>query len=154
MRILVAAVGRERSPGLDELAERYCRRCAWPVTLAEIAPQRVGPLARRLAEEGARLLKAVPAEAVPIALDERGEALDSLAFARRLETLQQAGARSLAFLIGGADGLDPAARERTRLVLSLGPMTWPHRLARLMLLEQLYRAGTILGGHPYHRDGG
>lgn len=87
-----------------------------------------------------------------VALDERGQAWTSRAFADRLAAWRDAGAPGLAFAIGGADGLGGAVIERADAVLSLGAMTWPHFLARVMLLEQLYRAQQILAGHPYHRE--
>ena len=86
-----------------------------------------------------------------MALDERGEALDSVGFAERLKRWRDAGVRDVAFLIGGADGHGAAVRARAEMLLSLGPMTWPHLMVRGMLAEQLYRASTILAGHPYHR---
>jgi 23S rRNA (pseudouridine1915-N3)-methyltransferase len=88
---------------------------------------------------------------VAVALDGHGTALGSEGFAARLAAWRDGGAGDLAFLIGGADGLSEAVRKRAQMVLSLGPMTWPHFLARGMLLEQLYRAQQILAGHPYHR---
>jgi 23S rRNA (pseudouridine1915-N3)-methyltransferase len=99
-------------------------------------------------------MAALPAKAgglVVVALDERGKALASEAFARRIAGWRDGGAQDLAFLIGGADGHAPAVRERADFLLSLGPMTWPHLMVRAMLAEQLYRAQQILAGHPYHR---
>ena len=97
------------------------------------------------------MLAAVPAGALMVALDERGEAWSSTELARRLAAWRDTGA-TIAFAIGGADGLGPAVIGRADAVLSLGAMTWPHFLARGMLLEQLYRAQQILAGHPYHRE--
>ena len=93
----------------------------------------------------------LPKQAVLVALDARGQSLTSEAFAARLAKWRDGSAGDLAFVIGGADGLEPALVKRADLVLSLGAMTWPHMLARAMLAEQLYRAATILQGHPYHR---
>ena len=87
-----------------------------------------------------------------MALDERGQSLASAAFAERLQRWRGDGVKTLAFVIGGADGLAQPTVQRANLVLSLGAMTWPHLLARILLLEQLYRAQQILNGHPYHRD--
>ena len=111
----------------------------------------VGSAAERRAREGDRLLNAVPDGALLVALDEGGRALKSRDFADQIGKWLDAGQRSLAFAIGGADGLAPAVIERARLVLSLGPMTWPHMLARCLLVEQLYRAQQIRAGHPYHK---
>ena len=97
------------------------------------------------------LLAAVPQGARLVALDERGKNLDSPAFAALMGRWQDDGLGDLAFAIGGPDGLSPAVLERADLTLSLGPMTWPHLLVRVLLVEQLYRAQSILDGHPYHR---
>jgi 23S rRNA (pseudouridine1915-N3)-methyltransferase len=97
-------------------------------------------------------LQRTPADALVVALDERGVTLSSRDLAARLGGWRDSGRREIAFLIGGADGLGRAALDRAALVLSLGPMTWPHLLVRVMLAEQLYRAVAILQGHPYHRD--
>lgn len=98
------------------------------------------------------MLAAVPPGARLVALDERGAAWTSRAFAERLRVWRDGGTPALAFAIGGAGGLAAAVIERADAVVSLGAMTWPHLLARSMLLEQLYRAQQILAGHPYHRD--
>jgi 23S rRNA (pseudouridine1915-N3)-methyltransferase len=93
----------------------------------------------------------VPERAITVILDERGSTMNSAAFAGRLQDWRGAERAALAFIIGGADGLAPSLRDKADLALAFGPLTWPHQLARIMLLEQLYRAVTILGGHPYHR---
>ncbi len=105
-----------------------------------------------MAAEGAQLARAVPAGAVLCVLDERGEELTSPAFASRMADWRDGGRQDAAFVIGGADGVDPALRARADLVLSFGRMVWPHLLVRVMLAEQLYRATTILAGSPYHRS--
>ena len=104
------------------------------------------------AREAELILAAVPAGARLVALDERGEAWSSRDLAERLASWRDQGTATLAFAIGGAEGLGRAVVERADAVLSLGAMTWPHLLVRGMLLEQLYRAQQILAGHPYHRD--
>ena len=152
MRVTIAAVGRDRSGPARELFDEYCRRCSWPIRLVEIAPRSALPLERRLADEGARLAGAIPRDAALIALDERGRLLSSRSFAARIDAWQQQGRSELAFLIGGPDGLAGELIERADLVLALGRMTWPHLLVRVLLAEQLYRASTILAGHPYHRE--
>ena len=106
---------------------------------------------RRKTIEAEALLAAVPEEALVVALDEHGKALTSAAFAQWLGERRDDGQRDVAFLIGGADGLDITVLDRAGLRLSLGRMTWPHLMARLLLVEQIYRAHTILTGHPYHR---
>jgi 23S rRNA (pseudouridine1915-N3)-methyltransferase len=128
-----------RSPEA-ELTDRYVKRIAWPVKLTEL-PDRGGTL------------PAPPANSVTILLDERGEALSSTAFARKLEAWRDGGKREARFLIGAADGHGDAARAEADLLLSFGPATWPHLLARAMLAEQLFRATSLLANHPYHREG-
>lgn len=151
MQVTVAAVGRDRTGPTRDLFDDYCRRCLWQVRFSEITPRTDDVLADRLAKEAERLLRSVPSGARIIALDEGGQEMGSAAFARQIGRMQEAGATELTFLIGGADGLDPTVLERAELVLALGRMTWPHRLVKVMLAEQLYRASTILRGHPYHR---
>jgi 23S rRNA (pseudouridine1915-N3)-methyltransferase len=152
MRVTIAAVGRDRSRPARDLFDEYCRRCPWPVRLREVPPRTTAPPERRRAEEAERLASAVPPGTVVIALDESGRNLTSRALAAKIGAWQRQGRSELAFLIGGPDGLDSALIQRADLVLALGRMTWPHRLVRVLLAEQLYRAATILAGHPYHRD--
>jgi 23S rRNA (pseudouridine1915-N3)-methyltransferase len=152
MRVTIAAVGRDRSGPTRDLFEEYCRRCPWPIRLLEIPPRTSAPLERRRAQEAERLSSAVSSDSALIALDQNGRNLTSRALASKIGAWQRHGHSELACLIGGPDGLDPALIERADLVLALGRMTWPHRLVRVLLAEQLYRAATILAGHPYHRD--
>ena len=152
MRVTIAAVGRDRSGPARDLFEEYCRRCPWPIRLHEVPPRTTAPPERRRAEEAARLSSAASRNAALVALDENGRNLTSRALAAKIGAWQRQGRSELAFLIGGPDGLDAALIERADLVLALGRMTWPHRLVRVLLAEQLYRAATILAGHPYHRD--
>ena len=128
-----------RSPEA-ELTERYLKRIAWPVKLTEL-PDRGGNV------------PAPAANSVTILLDERGEALGSTALAKKLEAWRDSGKREVRLLIGAADGHGEAARAEADLLLSFGPATWPHLLARAMLAEQLFRATSILANHPYHREG-
>ena len=143
------------------LIERYLDRAGkagratslGPVDIREFAEARGETVElRRRAEAGAMEPVIAGCDRL-IALDERGAPLSSSDFAERLGAWRDAGARQLGIVIGGADGLDPSLRARADLSLAFGAMTWPHQLARLMLAEQLYRAATILAGHPYHRDG-
>jgi len=128
-----------RSPEA-ELTDRYLKRIAWPVKLTEL-PDRGGTV------------PAAAANSVTILLDERGEALSSTAFAKKLEAWRDGGKREARFLVGAADGHGDTARADADLLLSFGPATWPHLLARAMLAEQLFRATSILANHPYHREG-
>ena len=120
--------------------------------IVELEEKRRLPAPELKAREGELILAALPAGARLAALDEDGKQWSSREFAGRLAAWRDAGSPTLAFAIGGADGLDRAVIERADAVMSLGAMTWPHLLVRGMLLEQLYRAQQILAGHPYHRD--
>lgn len=151
MRLLIAAIGRQKRGPLKDLEQHYAERLLWPLTLREVEEKRPLPAAELKEREAALLLAAVPAGATIVALDERGTALSSPDFATRIAQWRDRGVADLAFLIGGADGHGDAVRKRADLLLSLGAMTWPHLLVRGMLLEQLYRAQQILAGHPYHR---
>ena len=147
MRLI--AVGKLRAGPGRELFDRYNARLRPPLAVTELAEARGAPDEVRRRETEA-LIAALPAGALAVALDLGGEAVDSEQFARRLRQWRDT-SRLLAFLIGGAEGLAPAALARADAVVSLGPMTWPHFLVRAMLAEQLYRAQSILAGHPYHR---
>ncbi|HXQ51484.1 MAG TPA: 23S rRNA (pseudouridine(1915)-N(3))-methyltransferase RlmH [Stellaceae bacterium] len=151
MRIVVLAVGRAKAGPMKALERHYAERIQWPLAIREVEERRKLPPAELKEREGALLLAAIPRDAVAVALDAKGASLSSEAFAQRLARWRDGGAADVAFLIGGADGLSDAVRRQAALVLSLGAMTWPHLLARGMLLEQLYRAQQILAGHPYHR---
>lgn len=130
---------------------RYAGRTRPAMGVTEIAEARGSPVEIRR-REAAALLAALPAGALAVALDLGGEAADTEAFAVRLERWLESG-RPVFFLIGGAEGLDRSVLERADAVLSLGRLTWPHKLARVMLAEQIYRARSIAAGHPYHRAG-
>ena len=113
---------------------------------------RAGSAASRKAEEARAIHEHLPGDVRLVALDERGKAIDSHGFAQQLIHWRDDGRAGVAFVIGGADGLDPDFVARADLTLSFSPLTWPHQLVRIMLAEQLYRATTILSGHPYHRE--
>ena len=149
MRLVVAAVGRGRDDPAQELFESYRRRLPWPVELREVRAGGGGDSGRE--REAAGLLKGIPEGAYVVALDGTGRALTSEAFATWLARVRDDGVAVAAFLIGGADGHGTPVLTRADTVLSLGPMTWPHLLVRAMLAEQLWRAASILSGHPYHR---
>ena len=151
MRILIAAVGRLRRGPERDLLETYRRRIHWAVSVREVEEHRPLPPGERRRREAELLRAAVPEGAILAALDERGTQMDSRQFADRIAAWQAAGRRDLAFVIGGADGLDATLLAGADVKLSLGSMTWPHMLARAMLMEQLYRAQQILAGHPYHK---
>lgn len=149
--IHILCVGKAGRSPEAELARRWLDRLPVPVRLVEVEERRPLAAAARKAAEGAKLLAALPGNAFLVALDEHGAAPDSIGLARSLEIWQTSG-RALAFAIGGADGLDAAVLGRADARLSLSRLTWPHMLVRAMLAEQLYRATTILAGHPYHRS--
>lgn len=152
MKITIAAIGRQKkdSPA-GQLYAEYMKRLPWKVTLKELEEKNTGNTAQRKALEGAWLLEMCNASEKLIALDERGRDMTSEELARQIGAWQQEGIHSLAFVIGGQDGLDESVRKAAAMTLSLGKLTWPHMLARSLLAEQLYRAHTILTGHPYHR---
>lgn len=159
MRIGLFAVGRLKAGPEKDLAARYLERLAkaGPAIglefsrVVEVAESRAANAATRKREEAGMLEKALPEGAVLILLDERGKALDSEAFATMIGQYRDNGKRELMVAVGGADGLDPALYDRADATLCLGKMTWPHQLVRILIAEQLYRAVTILSGHPYHR---
>lgn len=147
----VIAVGRLRDGPEAELFARYAARLRPKLGLTEI-PQARGAAAEMKRREGAALLAAVPPGGVLVALDSGGQAVSSEALAALVERWLGLG-RPLCFLIGGAEGLDAPVLARADHRLSLGPLTWPHFLARAMLAEQLFRVRSIASGHPYHRAG-
>lgn len=152
MRLTLVAVGRWKAGPTRDLFEDYQARLQWRFDLKEVEARQAASAAEMKRLEAEKLLAAIPKNAVLVALDERGESLDSSAFAQRLGTWRDAGRTDIAFVIGGADGLAEEVRRRADLLLSFGRLTWPHLLVRGMLAEQLYRAQQILAGHPYHRD--
>ena len=158
MRVLIAAVGRLKAGPERELCERYLQRLAAvgppvgiTVAVREIPESRAANAVERRRQEAAALSAQIGAGARIIALDERGAAPTSAGFAQDLGRARETASSIFAFVIGGPDGLDPDWRSSVAGTLGFGSMTWPHQLARAMLLEQIYRAATILSGHPYHR---
>jgi 23S rRNA (pseudouridine1915-N3)-methyltransferase len=158
MRIVIAAVGRMKAGPERELVARYLDRAAGggkPLALTgfdvvELSESRASSAASRKADEAKGLRAALP-EGLIVALDERGKSITSEAFASQLGRWRDDGRPAASFVIGGADGLEPGFVQAADLVLSFSSMVWPHQLVRIMLAEQLYRATTILSGHPYHR---
>lgn len=156
MRLQVVAVGRIRADRperslFDDYQQRF-NQIARPLALGPLAEIEVEDRRNLGREAEADLLaRAVPADALIVALDERGRQFPSPEFAALLARWRDEGAQDVAFLIGGADGIAPKLRDRAHHLLSFGQMVWPHMLARVMLVEQIYRAATILSGSPYHR---
>jgi 23S rRNA (pseudouridine1915-N3)-methyltransferase len=153
VRITLAAVGRPRDPGLAAAIREYETRAAryWPLEVHEVReePARSGSPDLVRQREGERLVSRIGSHRV-IACDPAGQGMTSEAFAAWLQQVRERG-RDVAFVIGGAYGLSPEIRERAEARLTLAPWTLPHELARLVLAEQLYRAGTIVRGEPYHK---
>ena len=160
MQLIVFAVGRMKKGPEQELAERYLGRLgkAGPSIglnfggVTEIAESRAGTAGQRKADESAQCLALLDDRATTlVALDETGQSLSSEDFAGRIGRMRDAGTRRVVLAIGGPDGHAAELLQRADLTLSLGRMTWPHQIARILLAEQLYRAVSILSGHPYHR---
>jgi len=159
MRIIVAAVGRLKRGPETELSERYAKRVAQSgrplglraIDVIEIRESRAADPGKRMLEESIALANVIPQGAAVVLLDARGDNLDSATLAARLAQWRADDKPAAVFVIGGPDGLSPSLTEKADLKLAFGAATWPHQLVRVMLLEQLYRATTILGGHPYHR---
>jgi len=159
MRLAIVAVGRLKDGPERALYLKYADRideagrsvALGPLTLTELAEGRAAGVAQRRDDEAARLVQAAERTELAVALDGAGQSMSSTAFASWLSAHRDEGVRSIAFLIGGPDGHGARALSSARLKLSLGPMTLPHGLARIVLAEQLYRAVSILAGHPYHR---
>lgn len=140
MQLHIIARGKIGRCPEAELVDRYLKRISWPVKISEMP------------DKGGKVPPAPPA-CVTVMLDEKGEQLSSMAFARKLEGWRDQGVRECRFLIGAADGFDDAERKGADLLIAFGRATWPHMLARAMLAEQLWRATSILANHPYHREG-
>lgn len=159
MRIAIAAIGRMKKGPESELVARYLDRAragGKPLALTgfdvlESTESRASSAASRKDEEMRTLKSALP-EGVVVTLDEHGKTLGSMALTRELARWRDDGRPAVSFVIGGADGLHPDIIAEADLSLSFSPLTWPHQLVRIMLAEQLYRATTILSGHPYHRE--
>ncbi len=142
MRLAIVARGRIGASPEAELVDRYAKRLRGDLTITEIAESAPWPDGPKRADD-----------ARTVVLDETGRALSSEALAAQLAQWRDAGVREVRFLIGAADGHDATTRSGADLLLSFGTATWPHMLVRAMLAEQLYRATTIMTGHPYHRSG-
>jgi len=160
MRVVIIAIGRLKQGPERELAETYRKRAQTigrglgmrEIEIIEIRESRAADTERRRVEESIAIANVIPERAMIVMLDEHGESLDSAAFTAVLREWRAEDRPAVCFVIGGADGLAASLRERAKLRLAFGAATWPHQLVRIMLLEQLYRACSILAGHPYHRD--
>lgn len=159
MRLVLIGIGRLKSGPERDLVERYMARLAagartaglTGVDLRETDESKARRSDDRKSEEARAIRALLPAGATVLALDEHGDPVSSAAFAARIGKARDGGAPALALVIGGPDGLDPGFRQSCAACIAFGAMTWPHQLVRVMAAEQLYRATTILTGHPYHR---
>jgi 23S rRNA (pseudouridine1915-N3)-methyltransferase len=159
MRLLLISVGRLKQGPERQLAERYRERFDdigrklgfRGLEIHEIPESRARDTATRMAEEAVAISAAIPEKSLLVTLDEHGQNIDSAAFARQLGAWRDQSVANNVFVIGGADGLSPELRRKSKLTVAFGTATWPHQMVRVMLLEQIYRAATILAGHPYHR---
>ena len=154
MRLVVAVVGKARNPALGEAIRDYEKRAAryWPLDVHEVREERAAGISvdKVREREGQRLAGKVPERAQTVACEVGGRSLDSAQFAEFLQKAREQD-RDLAFLIGGAFGLQSYLSSESSMRLSLAPWTLPHEIARLVLAEQIYRAGTIVRGEPYHK---
>jgi len=159
MHLIVIVVGRMKQGPERELAERYRKRFDEigrklgfrGLDIREISESRAREAPARIAEEAAAIAALIPENSVLVTLDERGDNIDSVGLACHLGRYRDQSVANTVFVVGGADGLSPDLRRKQKVALAFGTATWPHQLVRVMLLEQLYRAATILAGHPYHR---
>ncbi len=159
MRIIVAAIGRLKRGAETELCERYLKRATQTgralglraIDIIEIRESRAAEAGKRMMEESIALATVIPPGAAVVLLDSHGDNLDSATLAARLTDWRRNDRPATVFVIGGPDGLAASLTEKADLKFAFGAATWPHQLVRVMLLEQLYRATTILSGHPYHR---
>lgn len=151
LKVEIICVSRVKRGSYHDLIEDYKRRINWNLTIREIEARNTDPT-KAQQEEQEKILALLNSHAIVVVLDERGDGLRSLDFAKTIEKFMNSGENHFQFIIGGADGLLDDVRDRANILLSFGHQTWPHLLARVMLLEQIYRAQQILAGHPYHRE--
>ena len=159
MRLAIIAIGKLKQGPERELAQRYHERFDDTgrklgfrgLIVHEIAESRARETPTRISEEASAIAALIPDRAAIIAMDERGDNIDSATLATTLGRWRDESVPDTIFMIGGADGLSPELRRKAKMRIAFGAATWPHQMVRVMLLEQIYRAATILAGHPYHR---
>lgn len=151
VRFEIIAAGRLKNNGLDSLCAEYEKRMQWQISIHEVISKYKD--AKTIQDDEHRQIqKLIHPNAYLIVLDERGKTIKSLDFSRNIDNQVSLGQSHFQCILGGADGLNDEIRNRANLLLSFGKQTWPHQLARVMLLEQIYRAQQIIAGHPYHRE--
>ncbi|MBL0318724.1 MAG: 23S rRNA (pseudouridine(1915)-N(3))-methyltransferase RlmH [Alphaproteobacteria bacterium] len=151
MKLTIIAIGKMKNSAYAGLFNDYVQRIPWKISVIELqSPKSSGNQLRD--DENKLLQQAIPPQSTLIILDEKGKEFSSETFAKNLEIWRQTHHTHLCFVIGGADGINEQLRKRAHVLMSLGIMTWPHMLVRVLLAEQLYRAYSISQGHPYHRS--
>lgn len=151
LKIDIICISPAKRGAYAELIEDFKKRMQWKISIIELESKIKNPQQCQL-DEIEKINKHINSNAVLIVMDERGKSLRSMDFANKILSYQNMGHNHIQFVIGGADGLTQDMRSKADFILSLGHATWPHLLARVMLLEQIYRAQQILSGHPYHRE--
>jgi 23S rRNA (pseudouridine1915-N3)-methyltransferase len=151
MNLTIAVVGRIKKGPERSLWDIYAKRLRWPLSLIEVEAKNVIGIEQIKKKEADLLLAKVPKTSVIVALDQNGLVASSAEFAKKIGEWQNNGINNLVLVVGGSDGLDSTVLDKAQMIMSMGQMTWPHKLARVMLLEQLYRAQCILNNHPYHK---
>ena len=151
MKILIAAIGKAKNSPANQLYLEFVKRSSWKIVCKEFEVKNQNLIERKAKEAELLLAATIDYECI-IALDESGKTLSSREFADKISKWQQGGISSFAFIIGGADGLDDLVLKKAKVTWSFGRVTWPHLLVRALLAEQLYRAQTLISGHPYHRE--
>lgn len=151
LSIDLIVIGALKKGSLYDLCADYQKKIRWRLNLHVYESKIRDPAAMQI-DEHKKIMSLIKPDSFVVAMDERGQSIKSTVFASKIETLQDSGQKNIQFIIGGADGLNDVIRSRANLLLSFGKQTWPHMFARVMLLEQIYRAQQILAGHPYHRE--
>lgn len=144
-------VGKLTKGPLYDLFRDYERRISWPLKVYEVE-SKFRDSVPMTKDEHEKITSKIDNNAFVVILDERGNGLRSLDFAKTVQNLQNSGENHIQFVIGGAEGLSEEIRNKASMLLSFGQQTWPHMMARVMLMEQIYRAQQILAGHPYHKE--
>lgn len=151
LKIDVICIAKIKNNAFAKLIGMYEKRINWPLNIISLESKHIEPR-KCQNDEAEKILKHINSQAVIITLDEKGKPYSSIEFSRKLQQYANDGLNHIQFIIGGADGLTKEIRQKSDLILSFGSQTWPHALARVMLLEQIYRSQQILSGHPYHRE--